>query len=39
MREKINTYRILIGKPQGKRIQWVDLDADDRVILKWILER
>jgi hypothetical protein len=36
--EKMNSYRILVGKPEGKRsigrptCRWV-------IILKWILER
>jgi hypothetical protein len=33
-----NEYRILMGKPQGKRLLG-DLDVGGRIILKWILER
>jgi hypothetical protein len=33
--EKRNAYRILVGKPEGKRPQ----DVGGRTILKWILKR
>jgi hypothetical protein len=36
--EKRNAYRILLGKPEGKRSQ-LDLDIGERIILKWILEK
>jgi hypothetical protein len=32
-------YRILVGKPEGKRDHWEDRDVDWWTILKWILER
>jgi hypothetical protein len=38
MEEKKNAYRILVGKPDGKR-PLGRLDVDGRIILKWILER
>jgi hypothetical protein len=33
MGKKINAYKILVGKPKGKR------PLEDRIILKWILNR
>jgi hypothetical protein len=36
--EKRNVYRILVGKPEGKR-PLGRLDVGGRIILKWILER
>jgi hypothetical protein len=36
--EKRNAYRMLVGKPEGKR-SWEDQDVGGRTILKWILER
>jgi hypothetical protein len=38
MREKRNAYRILVGKPEGKR-PLGRLDVGGRIILEWILER
>jgi hypothetical protein len=35
MGEMINEYRILLGKPEGKR-PLQDLGVDERIILKWI---
>jgi hypothetical protein len=43
MRERRNTYRILVGKPDGKRpleeTTWEDQDVDGWTILKRILKR
>jgi hypothetical protein len=39
MREKRNAYKILKGKPEGKRNHWEDQDVGGWAILKWILER
>jgi hypothetical protein len=36
--EKMNAYRILVGKPEGKD-HWEDQDVGGWTILKWILER
>jgi hypothetical protein len=38
MGEKRNAYRILVGKPEGKR-QLGSQDVGGWTILKWILER
>jgi hypothetical protein len=35
--EKNNTYRILVGKPEGMRL--LGLDVGGRIILRWTLER
>jgi hypothetical protein len=37
MGEKRNGYRILVGKPEGKRDHWEDQDIGGWTILKWIL--
>jgi hypothetical protein len=37
MGKKSNAYRMLVGKPEGKR-HWEDEDAD-MLILKWVLDR
>jgi hypothetical protein len=29
-------YRVLVGKPKGKRDNLKDLDVDRRIILRWI---
>jgi hypothetical protein len=34
---KRNAYRLLVGNPEGDRIE--DQDVGGRTILKWILER
>jgi hypothetical protein len=39
MGEQSNAYRILVGKPEGKRDHWEDQDVGGWTILKWILER
>jgi hypothetical protein len=31
-------YRVLVGKPEGKR-PWEDPDVDGRIILRWIFRR
>jgi hypothetical protein len=36
--EKRNEYRILVGKPEGKRPLGIQ-DVEVWIILKWILER
>jgi hypothetical protein len=38
MGEKRNTYRLLVGKPEGKN-HWEDQDVGGWIILGWILER
>jgi hypothetical protein len=38
MGEKRNAYRILVGKPEGKR-QWEDQDIGGWTILKYIFKR
>jgi hypothetical protein len=38
MGEKRNAYRVLVGKPEGKR-PLGRLDVGGRIILRWILER
>jgi hypothetical protein len=35
MGEKMNAYRVLVGKPEGKE----DLGVGGRIIFEWILER
>jgi len=36
--EMRNVYKILVGKPEGKR-PLRDLDIDGRIILEWISEK
>jgi hypothetical protein len=36
--EKSNAYRILVGKPEGKR-PWEDQDVVGWTTLKWISDR
>jgi hypothetical protein len=36
--KKEKKYRILVGKPEGKR-PLGRLDTDGRIILKWVLDR
>ena len=38
MEAKINSYTVLVGKPEGKD-HLVDSGANGRIILKFILER
>jgi hypothetical protein len=38
MGEKRNAYRILVGKPEGKRLL-EDKEVGGWTILKWILEK
>jgi hypothetical protein len=39
MGEKRNGYRLLVGKPAGKRDHLEDQDLGGWIILGWILER
>jgi hypothetical protein len=36
MRKKNHAYKIVVGKPEGKRLC---LHVDGRIVLKWILDR
>jgi hypothetical protein len=38
MGENRNTYRVLVGKPEGKRLL-EDQVVDGRIIVKWILAK
>jgi hypothetical protein len=38
MGEKTNAYRLLVGKPEGRR-PLEDQDIGEWIILRWILER
>jgi hypothetical protein len=37
--EMSNTYKILVGKPEGKSGHSEDVSVDGKVILDWILEK
>jgi hypothetical protein len=37
MGENRNAYRVLAGKPEGRRS--LGINVDGRIILKWILEK
>ena len=39
MGERRGVYRVLVGKPKGKRDHWGDLGVDGRIILRWIFRR
>jgi hypothetical protein len=39
MRREINAYKILVGKPEGKRDHSEHQDIDGRIILKWISKK
>jgi hypothetical protein len=39
MGEKRNAYRLLVGKPEGKRDHEEDQDVGGWIVLVWILER
>jgi hypothetical protein len=39
MRKKRNSYRVLVGKPEGKRPLKEDNDVGGGIILKWTLEK
>ena len=39
MVEERGVYRVLLGKPEGKRDQWGDLGVDGWIILGWISSR
>jgi hypothetical protein len=34
-----NTHKILVGKPKGTRDHMENTDVDERIILKWILNK
>jgi hypothetical protein len=36
--EKRNTYRVLVGNPEGKR-EYDELNGGWRIILRWILKK
>jgi len=36
MSERKGVYRVLVGKPEGKRPLW---DIDGRIILRWIFRK
>ena len=38
MGEGRGVYRVLVGKPEGKR-HWGDQDVDGRIILRWIFRK
>jgi len=38
MEESRGVYRVLVGKPEGKR-HWGDPDIDGRIILRWIFRK
>jgi hypothetical protein len=35
--ERRRAYRVLMGKPEGRRVHLEDLGVDDPIILKWNL--
>ena len=39
MGEERGAYRVLVGKPEGKRDHWRDLGVDGWIILGWISRR
>jgi hypothetical protein len=39
MGEGKDVYRILVGKPKGKRDHWKDLGVGGRITLSWTLGR
>jgi hypothetical protein len=34
---KMNTWKVLVGKPEGKRCNLEDLGVDGKITLEWIL--
>jgi hypothetical protein len=38
MRERNRTYKVFVGKPEGRRSLGI-LDMDGKIILKWIFEK
>jgi hypothetical protein len=38
MEERRGVYRVLVGKPEGKR-QWLDPGIDWRIILRWLFTK
>ena len=39
MVERRGVYRILVGKPEGKRPLWRDPGVNVRIILRWIFRK
>ena len=39
MGHRRGTYRVVVGRPEGRRPLGRDLDIDGRIILRWILKK